>query len=118
MKFIVDGGQMNIRGAFLHVLNDALGSVIVVLAGVAMQQWPDKKWVHYIDPAASLVMISMIIIFTIPLCKFNFKISTKAFISSSILVRESALVLLQTAPMHIEVEELQKRLVQKVNFDL
>jgi len=68
----VDGSQMNIRGAFLHVLNDAIGSVIVVLAGLAMQYWPDKAWVNYIDPLASLIMISMIVIFTIPLCKLNF----------------------------------------------
>ncbi|CAF0721503.1 unnamed protein product [Adineta steineri] len=92
----LDGGQMNIRGAFLHVLNDALGSVIVVLAGLAMKQWPEKRWVNYIDPAASLLMISMIVVFTIP------------------LLRESALVLLQTAPMHIEVADLQKRLVEQV----
>lgn len=69
----VDGGQMNIRGAFLHVLNDAMGSLIVVLAGLAMRQWPDKAWVNYIDPAASLLMISMIVVFTIPLCKFVFQ---------------------------------------------
>lgn len=31
-----------------------------------------------------------------------------------VLVRESALVLLQTAPMHIEVKELQQRLLEKV----
>ncbi|CAF3131697.1 unnamed protein product [Rotaria socialis] len=92
----LDGSQMNIRGAFLHVLNDALGSVIVVLAGLAMKQWPDKTWVNYIDPLASLLMISMIVVFTIP------------------LLRESALVLLQTAPMHIEVADLQKRLVEQV----
>lgn len=60
---------MNIRGAFLHVLNDALGSVIVVLAGIALKLWPNKAWVNYIDPLASLLMISMIIIFTIPLRK-------------------------------------------------
>ncbi|CAF0923867.1 unnamed protein product [Rotaria sp. Silwood1] len=92
----MDGSQMNIRGAFLHVLNDALGSVIVVLAGLAIRQWPDKAWVNYIDPLASLIMISMIVIFTIP------------------LLREAALVLLQTAPMHIEVADLQKRLVEQV----
>ena len=64
---LVDGGQMNIRGAFLHVLNDAIGSVIVVIAGLAMRLWPDKAWVNYIDPAASLVLITLIVIFTIPL---------------------------------------------------
>ena len=35
----------------------------------------------------------------------------------TILVKESALVLLQTAPMHIEVAELQKRLVEEVNCE-
>ncbi len=67
------GGEMNIRGAFLHVLNDAMGSIIVVLAGLAMYKWPDKAWVNYIDPAASLFMIFMIVIFTIPLCKFSLR---------------------------------------------
>jgi Co/Zn/Cd efflux system component len=62
---------MNIRGAFLHVLNDALGSVIVVCAGIAMKKLPNKAWVNYIDPVASLIMISMIVIFTIPLCKLD-----------------------------------------------
>ncbi len=103
---------MNIRGAFLHVLNDAIGSVIVVLAGVAMWKWPDKAWINYIDPVASLLMISMIVIFTIPLCKFIFQIEYKSICFN--LVRESALVLLQTAPMHIEVADLQKRLVEQV----
>jgi solute carrier family 30 (zinc transporter), member 1 len=65
----VDGGQMNMRGAFLHVLNDALGSVIVILAGFAMYFYPHISWVKYIDPVASLLMISMIIVFTIPLRK-------------------------------------------------
>jgi Co/Zn/Cd efflux system component len=106
---------MNIRGAFLHVLNDALGSVIVVLAGVFMKIWPDKAWVNYIDPLASLLMISMIIVFTIPLCKSSEEKKHLIEIFLSNLVRETALVLLQTVPMHIEVADLQKRLVEKVN---
>lgn len=60
---------MNIRGAFLHVLGDAIGSVIVVVAGLAMRTWPNEDWVQYIDPAASLVMICMIISFAVPLRK-------------------------------------------------
>ena len=61
---------MNIHGAFLHVLNDALGALVVLVSGVALLLWPHKVWVIYIDPVASLLMISMIVIFTIPLCKF------------------------------------------------
>jgi len=60
------------------------------------QERKTKALSNYIDPVASLIMISMIVIFTIP------------------LLRESALVLLQTAPMHIEVADLQKRLVEQV----
>ncbi|CAF0787206.1 unnamed protein product [Didymodactylos carnosus] len=92
----MSGGQLNIRGAFLHVLNDALGSVIVVISGLCMLKWPKTAWVNYIDPGASLCMILLIVIFTIP------------------LLRESALVLLQTVPTHIEVADLQKRLVEQV----
>ena len=106
---------MNIRGAFLHVLNDAIGSVIVVVAGLAMRQWPDNAWVNYIDPVASLIMISLIVIFTIPLRTSG---QVLVFLTSfSPLVRESAFVLLQTAPMHIEVADLQQRLVEQVIGD-
>ncbi len=31
-----DAGQMNMRGAFLHVLSDALGSVIVVISALVI----------------------------------------------------------------------------------
>ena len=71
--YLVDGGQMNIRGAFLHVLNDAVGSVVVIMAGLAMMKWPDKAWVNYVDPVASLLMISMIVVFTIPLRKCSWE---------------------------------------------
>lgn len=32
-----DAGQMNMRGAFLHVLSDALGSIIVVISALVRQ---------------------------------------------------------------------------------
>ncbi|CAF0754998.1 unnamed protein product [Didymodactylos carnosus] len=41
----MSGGQLNIRGAFLHVLNDAIGSVIVIISGLCMKKWPDTSWV-------------------------------------------------------------------------
>lgn len=43
------GSQMNMRGVFLHVLADALGSVVVIVSAVIMWQteWEYKK---YVDP--------------------------------------------------------------------
>ena len=65
----VDGGQMNIHGAFLHVLTDAVSSVIVIIAGLSIWQWPEHAWVNYIDPGASLLMVTLIVTCTIPLRK-------------------------------------------------
>lgn len=50
--------DLNMRAAFLHVLGDALGSVVVLIAGLALA-FSGPAW---IDPVASLV-ISGIILF-------------------------------------------------------
>ena len=44
---------MNMRGVFLHVLADALGSVVVIISAVIMWQteWEYKK---YVDPGENL----------------------------------------------------------------
>ena len=38
------------RGVFLHVMADALGSVIVLISAVVMWQAPDSPYTIYIDP--------------------------------------------------------------------
>jgi cobalt-zinc-cadmium efflux system protein len=50
-------GDLNIRGAFLHLLGDALVSVGVVVAGglILLTGW------HWIDPAASLAISAVIV---------------------------------------------------------
>src|SRR5215471_18551963 len=50
-------GDLNIRGAFLHLLGDAMVSVGVVVAGglILLTGW------HWIDPAASLAISAVII---------------------------------------------------------
>ena len=43
------GGQMNMRGVFLHVMADALGSVIVIISALVM--WlTDWEYKLYVDP--------------------------------------------------------------------
>lgn len=88
--------QMNMRGVFLHVLADALGSVIVICSAavVWLTEWPYK---YYIDPALSVLMVILILRSVWP------------------LLQESALILLQTVPTHIQVDAIQRRLLDKVD---
>ncbi|TMW52832.1 hypothetical protein DOY81_002099 [Sarcophaga bullata] len=91
-----DPGSMNMRGAFLHVLSDALGSIIVVISAsiVWKTEW---EYRYYMDPALSIVLVCLILHSVWP------------------LLRESALILLQTVPTHIQVDAIQKRLLEKVD---
>ncbi|KAJ8269853.1 hypothetical protein GJAV_G00107560 [Gymnothorax javanicus] len=121
--------QLNMRGVFLHVLGDALGSVIVVVNAIIFRfVWrpcpPDLPcvnpcvdshctdhqhvnhtlvgllrtveagpcWVLYLDPTLCVIMVMILLYTTYPLLK------------------ESALILLQTVPKQIDVHQLSERL--------
>lgn len=103
---------MNMRGVFLHVLSDALGSVIVIISALVSLLlvlvnlllvyfqifWlTDWKYKFYIDPALSLLLVLLILSSVWP------------------LLRDSALILLQTVPTHIQVDAIQQRLLQNVD---
>lgn len=90
-------GQMNMRAAFLHVLSDALGSVIVMISAIIIKYTDWEPYKYYCDPALSLVLVLLILHSVWP------------------LLRESALILLQTVPTHIEVDAIQKRLLERVD---
>lgn len=87
---------MNMRGVFLHVLSDALGSVIVICSATVfwLTEW---KYKYYIDPALSILLVLLILHSVWP------------------LLRESALILLQTVPTHIQVDAIQRKLLTKVD---
>lgn len=128
--------QLNMRGVFLHVLGDALGSVIVVVnAIIFIFVWQPCKtdemcvnpcinshttdhhhvnhtlvdllegptmsamkiagpcWVLYLDPTLCIIMVSILLYTTYPLLK------------------ESALILLQTVPKQVNVHRLNERLL-------
>ncbi|XP_071384865.1 zinc transporter 1a isoform X1 [Centroberyx affinis] len=127
--------QLNMRGVFLHVLGDALGSVIVVvnaliftfvwqpcnpdedcvnpcfnshstdhrhsnhtlvdlLEGPTMaQKMSGPCWVLYLDPTLCIMMVGILLYTTYPLLK------------------ESALILLQTVPKQIDMHLLNERLL-------
>ncbi|XP_072942203.1 proton-coupled zinc antiporter SLC30A1 isoform X2 [Epargyreus clarus] len=91
-----DSGNLNMKGVFLHVLSDALGSLIVVCSALVVWM-TDWKYRYYIDPALSIVLVILILASVWP------------------LLRESALILLQTVPTHIQVDAIQRRLLEKVD---
>ncbi|CAB3386095.1 Hypothetical predicted protein [Cloeon dipterum] len=88
--------HMNMRGVFLHVLADALGSVIVIISAAVV--WlTDWEYRFYMDPALSILLVILILNSVWP------------------LLQESALILLQTVPTHIQVDAIQKSLLEKVD---
>merc|ERR1719242_1492924 len=86
---------MNITGVFLHVMADALGSVVVLISAAVI--WlTDWEYKDYLDPVLSLVIVVIICVTTWP------------------LLRDSTLVLLNSIPPHIDLAELQADLVKTV----
>lgn len=82
--WILHGGKsesLNVRGAWLHVLADAMGSVGAMVAGVLVAVF---GW-NWADPAASVV-IAVLIVF-----------------SSWALLAETVGVLMQAVPKHIDL---------------
>lgn len=84
-----DRGNMNMRGAMLHVLGDALGSVGVLAAAVVLLTtgWP------WADTIASLFIVALILPRAVS------------------LLREAAHVLLEGAPKGIDAQEVKAALL-------
>ncbi len=63
------------RAVFLHVLADALGSVIVIISALLNkfqnQLHIPKKIIDLIDPILCLCLVSLILSSTLPLCKLK-----------------------------------------------
>jgi len=78
--------SINMKSAFLHLFYDAVSSVAVILAGVALY-FTGMVW---IDLAISLAIAVMIVG------------------GSTGIIREAARIFLQGAPSHIDVEEVHR----------
>jgi zinc transporter 1 len=93
--------SMNMHGVFLHVLADALGSIVVIISALTIKFVPhdpnDKKhWTIYIDPALSIIIVIIITISTIP------------------LFRDTTLILLQTIPKNLEINRIKTQLLETI----
>ncbi|KAM5238834.1 calcium/manganese antiporter SLC30A10 [Ctenodactylus gundi] len=89
---------LNIRGVLLHVMGDALGSVVVVITAVIFYVLPLESgdpcnWQCYIDPSLTIVMVLIILSSAFP------------------LIKETAAILLQMVPKGVHMEELMGKLL-------
>ena len=95
---ILHGGRdqsLNVRGAWLHVLTDALGSLGAIVAGTLI--WL-LGW-NWVDPAASL-LIGVLVLF-----------------SAWGLLKETVNVLLEGAPGNIDVDAVRERILRCTGVD-
>jgi len=87
-------GHLNTKGVYLHILGDALGSIIVIIAALIVHFVKNQSWTDYIDPALSLILVLIILNSSVPLLK------------------ESSMILLQNVPPHIEIKQLEEKLLK------
>lgn len=80
--------SLNVRGAYLHVLSDMLGSVGAIAAALVMLT---TGWL-LADPLASLLIAGLILM------------------ASWTLVREAVDILMEAVPPHVDLERLEGRL--------
>ncbi|RUT78930.1 cation diffusion facilitator family transporter [Ancylomarina longa] len=80
--------SINMRSAYLHLLSDMISSIAVVLGGFAMYLW-DIPWVDSV---------------------LSIGIALYLVVSSWSLVLESVRILMQFAPIHINLNDIQARI--------
>ncbi|XP_010704996.1 zinc transporter 10 isoform X2 [Meleagris gallopavo] len=90
---------LNIRGVLLHVMGDALGSVVVVVAATIFHVLPLEasapcNWQCYIDPSLTIVMVFIILSSAFP------------------LIKETSIILLQMVPKGVNMQLLTDRLAR------
>ncbi|NXN30395.1 ZNT10 protein, partial [Nycticryphes semicollaris] len=89
---------LNIRGVLLHVMGDALGSVVVVVAATIFHVLPlgnaPCNWQCYIDPSLTIIMVFIILSSAFP------------------LIKETSTILLQMVPKGVNMQLLTDRLAR------
>ncbi|XP_017668316.1 PREDICTED: zinc transporter 10-like [Lepidothrix coronata] len=89
---------LNIRGVLLHVMGDALGSVVVVVTATIFYVRPlgdaACNWQCYIDPSLTIIMVIIILSSAFP------------------LIKETSTILLQMVPKGVNIQVLTDRLAR------
>lgn len=84
----VQHANLNLKGAFLHVVGDAISSLGAIVAGMLMYLW---KW-YWADPLAS-TLVGVLILY-----------------NAWGLVRDAVDILLEGAPAHVNLEAVRQEL--------
>ncbi|KAI8914138.1 cation efflux protein [Gorgonomyces haynaldii] len=84
--------DMNMRGVFLHVLGDMLGSIGVIVTMLIIK-FCSGDWRWYMDPLISVLITALIVNSTIP------------------LVKSASTILLQATPAAIPIESVRESLM-------
>jgi cobalt-zinc-cadmium efflux system protein len=82
--------NLNIQGAFLHIIGDLLGSVGTIIAGIIILRWN----FYLADPIISII-IALLILY-----------------SSISLINEAVHVLMESTPSHINVETIRQSILE------
>lgn len=84
--------ELNMRGICLHVLSDALGSVVVIVSAL-LNMYIESPYIVYVDPICSII--------------FSLLIIKSAFG----LLMDSSHILMQSLPKNINVQQIKKELL-------
>jgi cobalt-zinc-cadmium efflux system protein len=87
------GHQLNLRGAWLHLMGDILGSVAALFAALVVKLG-GPSWV---DPLASFLVVLILVVGAVR------------------LIRDALFVLLESVPKHLPVDELRAALLEVEN---
>lgn len=82
---------LNMRAVYLHVLGDALGSLVVVISAGLVLTTPIPG--EYLDPLASLVIVAVLLVTTVP------------------LAAQTASIMLNGVPSGVDVSALRRAIV-------
>jgi cation diffusion facilitator family transporter len=83
------GAHLNLRGAWLHLIGDALGSVAALVASLVIR----FGGTPLVDPMASLIVVAILLV------------------GAFRLLRDAGSVLLDAAPKHLPVDKVKKVLL-------
>lgn len=81
--------NLNIRGAMLHVLSDLLGSVVAIIAGLAIYFYQ----LNWVDPVLSLVVAALIVR------------------SGVVLLKDALHILLEGVPLHLDLAAIKQDII-------
>lgn len=83
--------DLNTWAVFIHFLGDAISSLFVLATGLLLHFF-QTNWTKYLDPAASMLIVVLITVTTIP------------------LVKRCSMILLQSVPSHIDLDSVRDRI--------